>query len=133
MLGIAADLLGHVYVTAASSYSIKMLSNSGISDICSDVCCELSLMEGTATTFAGGGQSGSIDGVGTNAKFTSPGVMTVDTMSVVYIADYLSIRKMTSTGNDAAIFKQELTCVLLLCRNGVTGCQCSFHDKWNHN
>jgi sugar lactone lactonase YvrE len=57
--------------------------------------------DGIVTTFAGkAGYSGSVDGVGTNALFSSPTGITVDGEGNLYVADldYAVIRKITPDG-----------------------------------
>lgn len=53
---------------------------------------EISLLAGNI------GGAGRIDGVGTAARFLSPGEVAVDGLGNVYVADYNAIRKITPTG-----------------------------------
>ena len=54
---------------------------------------------GVVTTIAGSaGQEGYTDGVGSAARFTKPAGVAVDASGVVYVADFYSIRKITSDG-----------------------------------
>jgi sugar lactone lactonase YvrE len=52
------------------------------------------------STFAGSGQAGSVDGVGTNASFNSPSAVTVDAQGNLYVTDTQNykIRKITPQG-----------------------------------
>lgn len=54
----------------------------------------------TVTTFAGAGTSGSVDGLGTAAKFGRPEGIAIDAIGNVYVADFNNnkIRKITSVG-----------------------------------
>jgi streptogramin lyase len=60
----------------------------------------VSLISGTATTVAGSGTSGYLDGQGTAAQFSNPSGMVVDAQGNVYISDTFNnrIRKMAPDG-----------------------------------
>jgi len=68
--------------------------------------------DGTVTKFAGSGQGGYVDGVGTNAAFTSPHGITCDSLGNLYLVDggsaglgyYPSIRKITPAGVVSTIY-----------------------------
>ncbi len=68
--------------------------------------------DGKVTKFVGNGQSGSADGVGTNAVFGSPQGITADTLGNLYLVDggstligtYPSIRKITPDGLVTTIY-----------------------------
>jgi len=81
--GIAVDLSGNVYVTETNNLKIRKISKDGV-----------------VSTFAGSGNYGSTDGIGTAASFCGPIGVAVDTMGTVYVADYNGnkIRKITSAG-----------------------------------
>ncbi len=55
---------------------------------------------GLASTLAGSGVVGVVDGTGTAATFTGPSGVSVDTAGIVYVTDRWShrIRKVTATG-----------------------------------
>lgn len=50
------------------------------------------------TTFAGRRRNGNIDGPGTVATFNSPSDITIDAAGNIYVADYLTVRKITLSG-----------------------------------
>jgi sugar lactone lactonase YvrE len=52
------------------------------------------------TTFAGSGQGGSFDALGTSARFTGPSALTIDAQNNIYVVDAgnFSIRKITAAG-----------------------------------
>jgi sugar lactone lactonase YvrE len=82
--GIATDLAGNVYVTDGSNNVIRKITSAGV-----------------VTTFAGKfGFSGSDDGVGTNATFTQPRGVGVDSVGNLYVGDSGNhrIRKITPLG-----------------------------------
>jgi len=84
--GIAVDSAGNVYVAEYTGNRVRKITSSGV-----------------ASTLAGStsgsiGTSGSTDGNGTNARFTAPYYITVDTAGTVYVAEAHRIRKITSDG-----------------------------------
>jgi mucin-19 len=56
------------------------------------------ITSGVVSTFAGSGVSGSVDSNGTNAQFTVPGQITIDSFGNLYVGDAPRIRKITSSG-----------------------------------
>ncbi len=80
---VAVDGSGNVYVTDYFNSTIRKISS-----------------EGVVTTLAGtAGQSGSLDGPGTSARFTYPWGVAVDGSGNVYVAERnCTIRKITSAG-----------------------------------
>ncbi len=80
---IAVDLSGNLYVADQGNHKIRKVTP-----------------EGVVSTFAGTGTSGSINGAGTIATFTSPWGVAVDASGNVYVADHGNhkIRKITSSG-----------------------------------
>ena len=78
--GVAADILGNVYVTDTGSCTIRKITPGGV-----------------VTTLAGqAGVGGSTDGVLTNALFSNPIGIATDTGGNLYVADYANetIRKL---------------------------------------
>lgn len=82
--GLAADGNGYLYVADTGNHLIRRVQVS----------------DGAVITFAGSGGSGSQDGVGTTASFTSPTGISIDPSGVLFIADSgaHSIRKISLSG-----------------------------------
>lgn len=82
--GIARDKEGNLYVADAGNSTIRKITPAGV----------VNTLAGTA------GVSGSADGMGTTASFTSPLGITIDSVGNVYVvdADKHTIRKITPTG-----------------------------------
>jgi len=80
---IAVDNAGNLYVADQSSNKIRKISPGG-----------------TVKTLAGSGRSGSLDGLGGAASFSSLTGVAIDKAGVVYVADYGNnlIRKVTPSG-----------------------------------
>ena len=78
---LATDTEGNVYVVQSDLYEVLKISPYGI-----------------VTTLAGSGMSGSEDGIGSAASFSSPSGVAVDTEGNVYVADANTIRKISSDG-----------------------------------
>lgn len=69
--GVGVDSSGNVYVADSTNYTIRMISPAGF-----------------VTTVAGqAGDADSVDGLATNARFNTPGDVSVDNSGVVFIAD----------------------------------------------
>lgn len=82
--GVAVDGDGNTYVADAGNHSIRKVSPAGV-----------------ISTLAGlSGTSGSADGTGNAARFSSPGALAVDAAGNVFVADYgnSTIRKITPAG-----------------------------------
>src|SRR2546423_1786713 len=82
--GIAADTTGNLYVADMQNHTIRKITPAG-----------------DASTLAGlTGISGSADGTNTNARFSQPCSVAVDTSGTLYVADTgnHTIRKITSAG-----------------------------------
>jgi hypothetical protein len=82
--GLAADGVGNVYVADTGNDTIRKITAAGV-----------------VTTVAGmAGMQGSVDGMGTAARFNSPFSVACDSAGNVYVADgdNDSIRKMTPDG-----------------------------------
>ncbi|MCE7996898.1 MAG: hypothetical protein HEP71_33360, partial [Roseivirga sp.] len=80
--GLAIDASGNVYVADGGNYRIRKISPAGV-----------------VSTFAGGSR-GSIDGIGTNARFYSVSDMAIDALGNVYVTDGSDrkIRKIDPSG-----------------------------------
>ena len=78
--GIAVDRSGTVFVVDSENHKIRKISP-----------------DGGVTTFAGSGESGHKDGVGSQAAFSYPEGIAIDTLGNLYVADG-NIRKITPTG-----------------------------------
>jgi sugar lactone lactonase YvrE len=82
--GVAVDAAGTLYVADTNNHTIRTITP-----------------EGVVSTLAGSpGSSGSLDGVGSAARFTGPRGVAVDSTGVVYVADTNNhtIRKITAGG-----------------------------------
>jgi sugar lactone lactonase YvrE len=81
---VAGDAAGNLYVADADNHTIRKISPTGV-----------------VTTLAGkAGSSGSTDGIGSDARFSTPRGVAVDGAGIVYVADTgnHTIRKITSSG-----------------------------------
>jgi serine/threonine-protein kinase len=80
---VAVDSLGNVYVADYNNNRIRKINSSG-----------------AVTTLAGSGTPSFADGLGTNAQFSSPSGVAVDSSGTIYVADSNNhrIRKVTSGG-----------------------------------
>jgi sugar lactone lactonase YvrE len=84
--GIAVDSNGNIYVADQNNSTIRKISPDGV-----------------VSTFAGSTR-GSVDGNGTNAKFTSPTGVAVDAAGNVYVGDSsFTIRKIDPAANVTTI------------------------------
>lgn len=80
--GVTVDMAGNLYVTDSFNRTIRKITPAA-----------------EVTTFAGAaGLSGSIDGVGANARFAFPTYITGDTAGNLYLTDGSTVRKLTSDG-----------------------------------
>ena len=81
--GVAVDSSGNVYVADTGNQRIRKITSAGV-----------------VTTLAGSGVQGFANGTGTNAQFSNPSGVAVDSAGNVYVADYDNhrIRKITSAG-----------------------------------
>jgi serine/threonine protein kinase, bacterial len=80
--GVAVDSGGTIYVADYLNNKIRKVSANGV-----------------VATLAGSGATGSADGPGATAQFTTPRGIAVDASGNVYIAENTRIRKVTSAGN----------------------------------
>jgi sugar lactone lactonase YvrE len=81
--GVAVDASGNVYVADSNNNEIRKITPKAV-----------------VTTLAGSGSSGSVDGTGAAASFSSPEGLTSDAFGNVYVADSFGekIRKITPGG-----------------------------------
>lgn len=79
-LGMAVDSQGNVFVADCVNNLIRKISPAGV-----------------VTTFAGSGNIGSADGVGTSASFDGPSGIAIDTNQDLFVADALLIRKVSTS------------------------------------
>ncbi len=82
-IGVATDALGNVFVTDAGNHKIRKITPAGV-----------------VTNFAGFGNQGSANGIGTNATFNSPNGIAIDSAGNFFISDLGNhrIRKITPAG-----------------------------------
>ncbi len=82
--GLAVDGSGNVYVADTKNHTIRKVTPAGV-----------------VTTLAGkAGNSGSADGTGADARFSSPEALAIDSSGDLYVADTnnYTVRKVTSAG-----------------------------------
>ena len=82
--GVALDSLGNTYITQSGLHSVRKISPAGV-----------------VTVFAGDpANSGSVDGTGAAARFSSPVGIAVDAADNVYVVDTgnFTVRKITPAG-----------------------------------
>jgi gliding motility-associated-like protein len=79
--GVAIDGAGNIYVADAGNYLIREITPAGV-----------------VTTFAGSGNSASVDGTGTAASFNQPNGLAIDALGNIYVGDVVQVRKITPAG-----------------------------------
>jgi len=89
---VLTDSSGNLYVADSGNYLIRKIT-----------------ADGTVTTFAGSGVTGSADGLGTKASFTLPLGMAIDSTGNIYVADSNRIRKISSNGNVGTLASTGIT------------------------
>lgn len=81
---VAADNQGNVYVADEGNDTVRRIAPGGV-----------------VSTIAGrAGVAGYLDGVGTNALFTTPRSLALDANNILYLVDNGMIRKLTPTGTN---------------------------------
>jgi hypothetical protein len=88
--GLGVDSSGNIYVADSGNDTIRMINPAGF-----------------VTTVAGqGGDADSVDGLATNARFNSPGDVSVDNSGVAFVADALNstIRRVVPGMDEAPTF-----------------------------
>ena len=84
---LAADSAGNLYVADRNNYTIRKLAPIGANWM--------------VTTIAGvAGSSGTNDGVGKGARFSSPAGITLDSSNNLYVTDNNAVREITPTGTN---------------------------------
>jgi hypothetical protein len=89
--GLTVDSMGTLYVSSGQGHTIRMIVTVGG-------------VVATVTTIAGSSTSGLVNGFGTNARFSIPGYVAIDTAGRIYVADTGNkrIRLVDTTGACAA-------------------------------
>ena len=87
--GVAVDSLGNVYASEFDSHDIKKISPDGH----------------TVTIFAGSSSAGTLDGIGTAAKFNFPAGIVIDSKDNLYVTDNMdhTVRKVAPDGTVTTI------------------------------
>lgn len=80
---ITVDAFGNVYLAESNNNRIRKITSAGV-----------------VTTIAGSGDAGYLDGVASEAQFSSPSGITVDNRGNLYISDFMNhrVRKMNLGG-----------------------------------
>ena len=76
--GLTVDSIGNVYVSDLYNNRIRKITPSGV-----------------VTTIAGNSSSGSADGTGTNATFSSPSHIAISPTGILYVSNIHAIRRIT--------------------------------------
>jgi len=81
-MGLACDIAGSIYVADTYNHTVRKISTAGV----------VSTLAGLA------GESGSADGTGAAARFTSPGSIACDNAGNLYVTSGSTVRKITPAG-----------------------------------
>ncbi len=113
-VGIAMDVSGNFYLADLATCTIRQVQHQGTNWI--------------VTTIAGSTNAGYADGVGTNAQFSSPWSITVDTATNIYLAGRVdqTIRKIAPLGTNWVVTTLAGTPLTTGFANG-TGFQAKFN------
>ncbi|WP_208506260.1 SMP-30/gluconolactonase/LRE family protein, partial [Roseivirga sp. E12] len=80
-IGVVVDSKDNLFVADAATLRVRKIDQAG-----------------NVTTFAGSGESGSINGIGVNASFRNQRAIAIDAQDNIYVADQFTIRKITPVG-----------------------------------
>lgn len=111
--GVALDTMGNIYVADSRNHTIRKITPTG-----------------TVSTLVGlGGNRGSVDGIGSEARFSDPRAVTIDAGNIIYVADSGNniIRKVTPTGVVTTL--AGVTSVVGSSEDG-TGSAARFYGPW---
>jgi hypothetical protein len=126
-IGVAADSTGNLYACDATSGIVWKISTpdsavstiTTINDQTSDIVCDrqgnlyvlsagqgkiLKITPAGVVTTIAGGASGQVDGQGAAAGFKTLDAMDIDSTGTIYVADYLSVRRVDQAGNVKTLY-----------------------------
>jgi hypothetical protein len=126
-IGVAADSGGNLYACEATDGIVWKISTpdstvstiTTINDQTSDIVCDrqgnlyvlsagqgkiLKITPAGVVTTVAGGASGQVDGQGTAAGFKALDAMDIDSTGTIYVADYLSLRRVDQAGNVKTLY-----------------------------
>jgi sugar lactone lactonase YvrE len=126
-IGVAADSSGNLYACDATSGIVWKIAPpdstvstiTTINDQTSDIVCDrqgnlyvlavgqgkiLKITPAGVVTTLAGGASGQVDGQGSAAGFKALDAMDIDSTGTIYVADYLSVRRVDQAGNVKTLY-----------------------------